>query len=120
MTAKMPKPFGYFCDWGDSSSGLQRIAMYYGEPGNGVDNDWNEHPRVHKNLSLITTEQAEAYAQARVEEALEKALTQMCDPVYIEGAINNFSWGTNAVYARAYDIWRDMVGIVRALKREQS
>ena len=71
MTAKMPKPFGYFCDWGDSSSGLQRIAMYYGEPGNGVDNDWNEHPRVHKNLPLIPTEQAESYAQARVNEALD-------------------------------------------------
>lgn len=48
------EPFGYFCDWGNDSLGLQRIAMYYGEPGNAIDDDWNEHPKVHKNLPLYT------------------------------------------------------------------
>ena len=48
------EPFGYFCDWGNDSLGLQRIAMYYGEPGNAIDDDWNEHPKLHKNLPLYT------------------------------------------------------------------
>lgn len=48
------EPFGYFCDWGNDSLGLQRVAMYYSEPGNAIDDDWNEHPKVHKNLPLYT------------------------------------------------------------------
>ena len=47
--------FGYFCDWGNDSYGLQRIAMYYGEPGNAISDDWNEHPKVCENLPLYTS-----------------------------------------------------------------
>lgn len=49
------EPFGYFCDWGDHD-GLQRIAMYYGEPGSGSIDDWNEAPKVHRNLPLYGPE----------------------------------------------------------------
>jgi len=103
MTAKIPEPFT------PEEIYKLRVKEIYNLRGLDVD------PPLY-----VKVEDAEAYAQSRVEEALEKALTQMCDPVYIEGTINNFSWATNADYARAYDIWRDMVGIVRALKKDQS
>jgi hypothetical protein len=51
-TKKQEKPFGYFCDWGDDSYGLQRIAMYYGSPGSASEDDWNEFPKVCVNLPL--------------------------------------------------------------------
>lgn len=53
MASDTLKPFGYFCDWGDYD-GLQRIAMYYGEPGSGSINDWNVAPKVHHNLPLYS------------------------------------------------------------------
>ena len=50
-------PFGYFCDWGSDSYGLQNIAMYYGEPGSATYDEWDESPKVYKNLPLYTTPQ---------------------------------------------------------------
>lgn len=56
---KLPEPFGYFCDWGDYQQ-EQRIAIYYGEPGSAIEDDWNESPKVHKNLPLFTADQMKA------------------------------------------------------------
>lgn len=61
-----PEPFGYFCDWGDAEYGLQRIAMYYGEPGSAGENDWNEFPKVHENLPLYTAAQVRKIVAAEV------------------------------------------------------
>ncbi len=80
------EPFGYLCDWGDTQGGMQRIAVYYGERGNGVDDDWNEHPKVYKNLPIFTLDQAEAYTAAKVREALEEAAQ------LIESRVNQDTW----------------------------
>lgn len=63
------EPFGYLCDWGNDSYGLQRVAVYYREPGSGVEDDWNESPRVHENLPIYTQTQLLA-VQERTSEAL--------------------------------------------------
>lgn len=53
---KLPDPYGYLCDWGPAM-GCDRQVFYYSEPGNGIDDDWNEMPKVHRNLPLYTHEQ---------------------------------------------------------------
>lgn len=64
---------------------------------------------------LITTDQAEAYADARVREALEEAANSVADPAYIEAAIENFVWADHGNYVRAHQILRDAVESIRAL-----
>ena len=67
----LPEPFGYFCEWKAAVGFPPSQAMYYGGPGNGIDDDWNLHPEVYKNLVVFTADQLEAYAApllARIEE----------------------------------------------------
>lgn len=61
---ELPPPFGFLCDWGNSSYGLTRQVFYYVEPGSASLDDWNESPKVHKNLPLYTEEQMREYALA--------------------------------------------------------
>lgn len=61
--ASEQKPFGYLCDWGNDSYGLQRVAFYYGEPGSATEDDWNESPKVHRNLALYLAPQPDYKAQ---------------------------------------------------------
>ena len=61
--ASEQKPFGYLCDWGNDSYGLQRVAFYYGEPGSATEDDWNEFPKVHNNLALYLAPQPDYKAQ---------------------------------------------------------
>lgn len=56
---RLPDPFCYLCDWGDYG-GLPRQIVYFGEPGSGVDDDWNEVPKVHHNKPMYTEEQVRA------------------------------------------------------------
>ena len=64
---------------------------------------------------MITTTQAEAYANARVREALEEAANKVADPVNIEATIENFGWVSHGNYVRAHLILRDAVEAIRAL-----
>lgn len=56
-TPVMPEPFGYFCEWRAHVGMPNSQEMYYGEPGNGIDDDWNCHPDIHKNLPTFTADQ---------------------------------------------------------------
>lgn len=60
----LPEPFGYFCEWIASVGFPPSQAMYYDGPGNGIDDDWNRHPEVHKNLPLFTEAQMLAFSAA--------------------------------------------------------
>lgn len=80
------EPFGYFCDWGDHD-GIQRIAMYYGEPGSATFDDWNEFPKVHKNLPLYT-HPSPTDLRAEYLRGLEDA-AKVCDEVSLQA---NAAW----------------------------
>jgi len=73
-------PFGYFCDWGNDSYGLQRIAMYYGEPGSGTADDWNEFPKVYENIPLYTRPPAPPEL-AEAAKKLERAMIRVLDKI---------------------------------------
>ena len=84
---KLPEPFGYFCDWGNDSLGLQRIAMYYGEPGNGIDDDWNRHPEVHKNTAVFTADQLKQAIRDALEEAAQVGMLVATNGIQVSAAI---------------------------------
>ena len=48
------KPYGYLCDWGNTNYGITRQVFYYTQQGSATEDDWNEIPKVHKNLPLYT------------------------------------------------------------------
>ncbi len=60
----LPAPFGFLCEWATHGGFPATQTVYYGGPGNGIDDDWNCHPEVHENLPIYTVEQMQAYARA--------------------------------------------------------
>lgn len=68
---------------------------------------------------LITTTQAEAYKDACVHEALEKAALAIGEPILVEALIENFSWVSAENHARAHQILADAKQTIRALIPQQ-
>jgi hypothetical protein len=73
------EPFGYLCEWLSKNGSYPNTqAFYEGEPGNAIDDDWNEHPEIYKNLPLYTAESLAArVVQAQAEE--REACASVCD-----------------------------------------
>jgi len=92
MTAKMPEPVAYLIDWPEEPE----LGIYFSE----------EENNFASSRPLITTDQAEAYAVARVNEALEAL--EMADAM-LSGANMN-----------AEVVERKVKAAIRALKKEQS
>lgn len=67
----LPEPFGHFCEWTAPIGYPPSQTLYYGGPGNGIDDDWNRHPEVHKNLPLYTADQLQAYAATLIARVAE-------------------------------------------------
>jgi len=70
----LPAPFGFLCEWATHGGFPATQTVYYGGPGNGIDDDWNCHPEVHENLPIYTAEQMQAYACAAVQAAQAEAV----------------------------------------------
>lgn len=65
---KMPEPFGYLCEWRSPSSMFKNTQVFYeGEQGNAIDDDWNSHPDVYKNLPLYTKQALIDLLEAAIE-----------------------------------------------------
>lgn len=73
---ELPPAYGFLCDWGNSSYGLTRQVFYYVEPGSASLDDWNESPKVHKNLPLYTADQMREYALACISASLPSPAPQ--------------------------------------------
>lgn len=111
MTNKttMLEPVGYFaCD-------PETLEPVWDEGCVCQDDIYNQEDFGTIGRPFIFTDQAEAYADARVREALEEAANAVADPVYIEAAIENFAWVSHGNYVRAHHILRDAVEAIRAL-----
>lgn len=65
----LPAPFGFLCEWATSGGFPATQTVYYGGPGNGIDDDWNCFPEVYENMPIYTAEQMQAYARAAVQAA---------------------------------------------------
>lgn len=81
----MPDPFGYLCEWKQPMGYPPHQIVYYGEPGNAIDDDWNIHPEIHKNLPILSAQEVEARDQqwlAIVKEAVlaeREACAKVCE-----------------------------------------
>lgn len=64
VAGELPNPFGYFCEWHAPMGEEPTQTLYYGEPGNAIDNEWICYPEQFKNLPLFTADQMRAYATA--------------------------------------------------------
>ena len=95
---------------------MERITMpepvfVRAAPNQSVDQYSSEFKVEH----LFNAAQMEAYAAAKVREALEEAARSVADPVLIEATIENFCWARAENHARAHQILTDAQQAIRAL-----